>query len=473
MPEISVDYAHDHIHTHTHSGHSYIERPRYFCSFGGALSTLEALPETIPVLHAAGGCAGSIAWGQNGGSGLQVGGYCGGLAVPSSNVGEREVIFGGSDRLSSEIRNTLDIMEGRVVVIITSCVTEMIGDDVQAVVQEIKGENKHPETDLVFARTGGFKGNSYYGYDIVMSAIARQYVRNPNKKARKKNDGKKRVNVFGIVPYMDSFWRGNLAGIRKTLELLGLEVNTFFTAEDTLDALRDSGSADLNIVVSDLYGIETAEVYEERFDIPWISVSLPIGAEASAKLLRKTAVALALDADVDAVIEGENKKFYRYLEPLTDLYFDADLQRYAVVIADVNYAVAVTRFLYDDLGWLPVLTQFTEILSEEQQTALMEKLAGPDGQKPLAVFDTNASETGRYLLTLYPKRETDLYVDSLAPAFVVGSSLERDLALKIGAPHLSISFPVANRAVLNRGYTGFDGGLTLAEDLLSAAVAAR
>ena len=41
-----------------HREHSYIERPRYFCSFGGALSTLEALPETIPVLHAMKVCGG-------------------------------------------------------------------------------------------------------------------------------------------------------------------------------------------------------------------------------------------------------------------------------------------------------------------------------------------------------------------------------------------------------------------------------
>jgi nitrogenase molybdenum-iron protein beta chain len=95
------------------------------------------------------------------------------------------------------------------------------------------------------------------------------------------------------------------------------------------------------------------------------------------------------------------------------------------------------------------------------------------GGGPLAVFDANAGEAGKYLLELYPRRETDLYVDSLSPAFVIGSSLERDLALKIGAPHLSVSFPVANRAVLNRGYTGFAGGLTLTEDLLSAAVAGR
>jgi nitrogenase molybdenum-iron protein beta chain len=451
--------------------HSFIERPRYFCSFGGALSTLEALPDTIPILHAAGGCAGSIAWGQNGGSGLQVGGYCGGLAVPSSNVGEREVIFGGSERLAGEIRHTLDIMEGRLFVVITSCVTEMIGDDVQAVVNDVLAENRsrgrHGDADIVFARTGGFKGNSYYGYDIVMSALVDQFVEKPG--ATKKGT----VNVLGIVPYMDSFWRGNLEGVRKTLELLGLQVNTFFTGDDTLDAVRESGAAELNIVVSDLYGMETAEAYRDRFGIPFVSGSLPIGPTASAALLRSVAEALTLDVDVEALIEGENRRFYRYLEPMVDLYFDADLQRYAVIVGDVNYAVALTRFLFDDLGWIPALTQFTEILSPEQQERLVAKLGGSGGLKPLVVFDTNASEAGKYLLARYPRRETDLYVDTLTPAFVIGSSLERDLALKIGAPHLSVSFPVANRAVLNRGYTGFAGGLTLAEDLLSAAVAAR
>jgi len=86
---------------------NFVERPRYFCALGGAMSTINALPDTIPILHAASGCAGNITWAQNGGSGLQVGGYCGGLSVPSSNVQEREVVFGGTERLREQIENTL------------------------------------------------------------------------------------------------------------------------------------------------------------------------------------------------------------------------------------------------------------------------------------------------------------------------------------------------------------------------------
>jgi nitrogenase molybdenum-iron protein beta chain len=443
---------------------SYIERPRYFCSLGGALSTLEALPGVIPILHAAAGCAGSIAWAQNGGSAFQVGGYCGGLHVPSSNAGEREVVFGGTDRLREQIKTTLEIMDGELFAVITGCVTEIIGDDIKAVTAEFVNEG----LPIVSANTGGFKGNSYLGYDIVLSEIAKQYMQ---KGAAKRE---KSVNILGVVPYMDVFWRGNLKGIRRLLEKLGLAVNTFFTEDDSTESLRNAGGAALNIVLSDVYGLETASVCAEEHGTPYISATLPIGPTASAALLRQVARALRLDADAEAIIDAENRSYYRCLDPLVDLYNDADLQKYAIVVGDVNYAVAITRFLSDDLGWLPVLTQFTDVLTEEQQARITEKLtAGNAVPPPKVVFDTNASEAIRYINELYPKRESDKYAETLTPAFVVGSSLERALALKIGAPHLSVSFPVSNRVAIDRGYTGFSGGLTLTEDILSAAVAAR
>jgi nitrogenase molybdenum-iron protein beta chain len=447
------------------AAHHYTERPRYFCSFGGALSALEALPDTIPIMHSAQGCSASIAWGQSGACGLNLGGYCGGLAVPGSNIGNQDVIFGGEERLAEQIRSTVELMDGKLFVVITSCVTEMIGDDVGGIVDKFREES--PETDIVFAETGGFRGNSYLGYDIVMSAIAEQFVK---KSGSRRADN---VNILGIVPFMDSFWRGNLRGIRNILEPLGLSVNTFFTQDDSLEAIRVSSEAALNIVVSDVYGIETAKIYEKNFGVPYIVTGMPIGPAAAEKFMRETAAALFVKADVEALIDREKKRYYRLLEPLIDVYYDSDQQRYAVIIADVNYGVSLTRFLFDDLGWIPVYVQFTEDLSEIQQKQLAKKLQGPGGLEPTVVFDANASEANRYISQLYPRRETDLYTESLSPAFVLGSSFERDLALRIGAPHLSVSFPVANRAVINRGYTGFDGGLTLIEDLLSSVFAAR
>jgi nitrogenase molybdenum-iron protein beta chain len=317
---------------------NFVERPRYFCALGGAMETITALPKVIPILHAAPGCAGNITWTQNGGGGLQVGGYCGALTVPSSNVQEKEVVFGGVERLREEIRNTLDVIEGELYFVITGCVTEIIGDDVKAVVSEFQNEG----IQIIHAETGGFKGNSYYGYDLVLQSLFKNYLEKGVPKVKNK------VNLWGIAPFMDVFWRGNLDGLRELLEKLGLEVNTFFTDGDSLANIRQAAGAELNIVVSDVYGVEAAEVFKEIHGTPYLKLSLPIGPAATDDFLQQVTETLSLDQiSTDRLIARERQHYYHYLEPLIEGYNDLDLQRYAIVIGDVNYTVALTKFLAD------------------------------------------------------------------------------------------------------------------------------
>ncbi len=443
----------------------FIERPRYFCALGGALETLTALPGVIPILHAAPGCAGNITWAQNGGSGLQVGGHCGGLTVPSTNVQEKEVVFGGLDRLREEIQTTLEVMEGELYFVITGCVTEVIGDDVKAAVNEFQNQG----IPIIYAETGGFKGNSYYGYDLVLQALFRNYVKKEGPKVRK------RVNVWGVVPFMDVFWRGNLEGVRTLLEKLGLEVNSFFSAADSLENIREAAQAELNIILSDVYGVEAAGIFQEIHGTPYIQLPLPIGPAATDQFLQQVSAFLTLDTSVtDALIAKEHQQYYHYLEPLIEAYNDLDLQRYAIVIGDVNYAVAITKFLADDLGWLPELVVLTDPLSEEQQQKLLaSRFHLNSGIKPKVVFETDTSEIIRRFKQNWPEFKSQKYYNAFSPAFVVGSSLDREFAQSIGAAHLSVSFPVANRVVIDRGYTGCRGGLRLIEDLLSSIVIGR
>lgn len=443
----------------------FIERPRYFCALGGALETITALPGVIPILHAAPGCAGNITWTQNGGGGLQVGGYCGALSVPSSNVQEREVVFGGLERLREEIQNTLAVMEGELYFVITGCVPEVIGDDVRAVVHEFQDEG----APIIHAETGGFKGNSYYGYDLILQSLFRNYLDKgiPVRKGL--------VNLWGVAPFMDVFWRGNLEGLRRLLEKLGLTVNTFFTGEDSLAEIKQAAGAELNIVVSDAYGVEAAAVFQEVHGTPYIVLPLPIGPTATASFLRQISEALRLEPDTAAkTISAEQKRYYHYLEPLVEGYHDLDLQRYAIVIGDVNYAVALTRFLADDLGWLPEFVVFTDQLDEAQQEAIAaQRFELESGLRPKVIFETDSSEILRHFKQSWPENQGQNYYHAFSPAFVLGSSLDRELAQSIGAAHLSISFPVANRAIIDRGYTGYRGGLRLIEDLLSSIIAGR
>jgi nitrogenase molybdenum-iron protein beta chain len=448
-----------------HSAKSYIERPRFSCALAGAMTTVSALPRGVPVLHAAPGCAGNAAWTQAGGGGLQVGGYCATLAVPSSNVQEREVIFGGEDRLREELRHTFDVIDGDIFVVIPGCVPAMIGDDVRAVLGEFTDAGR----PLVFAETGGFKGNSYLGYDLVLAALFREYLRPGLAKVPK------RVNLWGIVPNWDVFWRGNIRAVRALLEGLGLEVNSFFTRSDSARGIREAASAALNIVVSDVYGTGAAEVFREEHGTEFLQVPLPIGPTASAEFTQTVGERLGLaKRTIQTAIARQNGEYFEYVETLADCYADMDLQRYAVVIGDANYGVAIPRFLVNDLGWLPQLVVHTDQLDDAAKAALERRHARiAEPLRPKIVFETDTSRVGEHFRELLEPPAAGRYRHAFSPAFVIGSSLDRAFAAEIGAAHLSVSFPVANRAILDRGYAGPSGGLRLVEDLLGAIVAGR
>jgi nitrogenase molybdenum-iron protein beta chain len=443
----------------------FVDRPRYACALGGALSTLRAIPRAIPIIHASAGCGHNLHNAINPGAGYLGGGYCGGLSLPSSNVVERDIVFGGEDRLREQISTTLELMDGDVYLVLTGCMVEMIGDDLDSVASEF-ADNEKP---VIAVHTPSFRGNSYTGYELVLEALIQKYVT----KKEEKTPGA--VNVLGIVPAQDVFWEGNLREIKRLLQKLGLSVNTLFGEGETLEDIKNSGRASLNIVASDIYGLEAARKFEEVHGIPYITAGFPIGADAAEDFLRTVAKALGIDEAVaEAAIREEKAVYYSYLERLADLYNDIDLQRYAVVVGDGNYAPAITRFLSDELGWLPELAVITDFVDEAQQKRLLARFENfESGLEPAVRFDTDTSSIKKYIAQIWPRNRNERYYDAFNPTVVVGSVFERDLAAEFGFPLLTAAYPVTNRVVLNRAYAGINGALSIVEDILSILVAGR
>ncbi len=443
----------------------FIERPRAFCALGGAMLTAGSIAGVVPIIHTAMGCGGSIYWNQVGSTGYLGAGYCGGLAVPSSNVKEKDIIFGGMDRLTEQIENTVKLVEGDLYIVLTGCMTDIIGDDIHSVVKEFQAK----DVPIIGAETGGFKGDGYKGYDLVLQALVSSFIEKKDRKVSNK------VNLWGIVPGQDAFWRGNINNIRALLKKLGLEVNSFFSESDTLEGIKNSGDAALNILVSEFYGMEAAELFKELHSVPYITFPLPIGPSATGEFLKRIGQELHINETLtNKIVENENSLYYKYVDRIADTYNDQDFQRYVVVVGDRNYSVALTRFLADDLGWLPELTVVTDFYDEEKHQKISDRLSNlSSGYRTKIVYETDASEIQYHLSKHWPASNGQKFYDAFSPAFVVGSHLERQLAKNIGAAHLTVSYPVGNRVVLTRGYTGYLGGLNMIEDIFSVLVAER
>ena len=441
-----------------------IDRPRFDCVFGGALALARAIPRLVPIAHASMGCAYNYYVGGNTGAGYLGGGYCGASATPSSNVSEREVVFGGENRLEEQISKTMEIMDGDLYLVISGCQVEMIGDDVRSVASRI--DAPYP---LLAVPTPSFKGNSNYGYDLVLELFIREYS---NKCAAKKS---KKVNVFGLVPGGDVFYRGNLKEIKRLLALIGVEANTLIGEGEGLADIRSMGEAGLNIILSDVYAPLSEKALADVHGIPSLRAPLPIGFLQSKSFLASVGKALDIpQADIEKALEREEEIYFDYMERISDSYADFDFQRYAVIAADANYAPALSRFVSDELGWIPHLTQITDTLAREEQERLERRFDGYEsGLRPQVVFDANASGLRRNLVNSWERNRNHVYYEPLGPLVLFGSSFERDFAEEQGYPLLNISFPVTNRVVFNRAYAGINGGLTLAEDTFALIVSGR
>lgn len=442
----------------------YIEKPRYQCALGGALSTINSLNRGVAIVHAAPGCATTVDSASATGSGYWGASYCGGRATPSSNITEKEIIFGGEARLREQIQNTLEIIDGDLFAVLTGCMTDIIGDDVKAVVDDFQKQGK----PVIVAETGGFKGNSHKGYDFIWEAIIKQYII----KSPVKNPSL--VNLFGLVPAQDVFWRGNLLEIKRLLEQLDLQVNSFLTPFDDLSSLQSAAQAGLNIVLSDVHGQQTARAFEEQHSVPYITAPLPIGPTATRKFLSDIARQLEIDIQkVNHLLEKEEKYYYSYVENLADIYNDLDLQRYGIVIGDSTYAYALTSFIINDLGWIPYFTAVTDELEDLAKDQISKRFADIDCYlRPYLLFATDTYEIGTRLKE-YIVNENDPYSSPIQPAFVLGSTLDRSLASELRAGFYSVSYPVSNRVVTDQFYAGYRGGLHLLTEILSVLLSNR
>lgn len=421
-----------------------LENPRGGCVLAGICSVLEAIDRVCPVYHSGPGCCMQTTAAEQGQSGHKSACFVSGVSVPSSNMLEREVVFGGIDKLRTTIQGSLDIIDADAYFVLTGCTAGIIGDNIISVTEEFqnKGYNVYP------IETPGFAGDSNLGYEVVWNTMI-DWVIEENVP---KDD--KLVNIFGIVPYHDPFWSGNLEEIERILNRLGLKVNTFFTGHQGIDVIRKCSGAALNIIINPWLFKGPAKKFEEKFGVPSIRVpGLPIGATDTTRFVRQVAEALQLDKDnVERVIAQEEDYVYSYLAQSIGV---VNWKRFAVV-ADANNAVGLTRYLANDFSFTPVLVIVSEpVFREEDKQRIIEQISDMEYAKPpKIIFTADQYEINETIL----KEEEEI-------TLLLGSSNEREVGLQKEIQFITAAFPMNERLVFNRTYAGYRGSLTFTEDL--------
>lgn len=421
-----------------------LENPRGGCALAGICSVLEAIDRVCPVYHAGPGCCMQTTAAEQGQSGHKSACFVSGVSVPSSNMLEREVVFGGVDKLRTTIQGAVDIIDAEAYFVLTGCTAGIIGDDIASVTDEFQ-RNGHPVYPI---ETPGFAGDSNLGYEVIWNTLIDQVIESDVPR------DEKLVNIFGIVPYHDPFWSGNLEEMARILGQLGLKVNTFFTGHQGMDVIKQCSGAALNIIINPWLFKEPAKRFEEKFGVPSLRIpGLPVGATDTTKFVRQVSEKLNLDKKlVESVIAAEEDYVYSYLGQAVGVL---SWKRFAVV-ADASNAVGFTRYLANDYSFTPVLVIISEPVfrQEDKERIIQEVTALEYARPPKVVFTADQYEINEALLG----EEEEI-------TLILGSTNEREAGLKKDAQFLTASFPMNERLVFNRAYAGYRGSLTLTEDL--------
>lgn len=419
-----------------------IKKPRNGCVLHGAVTTVEEIKGAVPIIHSIAGCAvqNYLANKVNGlGNSITSG-----FSAPGTAVQERHIIFGGASRLREQLKNTFKVVNGDLFVVLNGCESAMVGDDVDAMTREPAGQGD-PVLDSILT---GFHGNKHLGYAQVLTDII-QKLPQIRKEEPRKDD--RLVNILGIIPKQDIFYKGELAEIKRILEGVGLKAHTFFGPQNGVEEFAHAKDAAVTLVFSQ-WGVLPAEKLKELYDIPVLRFDcIPAGFEEISELVKAVAQVTGIkEADYQDFLEQEKAEFGYYMERLEEEFYEEQVIRNIAVVGDERIVYQISGYLRKYLGAridTAVITDFvpSEDLSEKKKKELLEGLAEE------VYLTTDGKEIEQILL--HSNAE-----------IVLGSSLEESAAQEKGAVHLAVSYPVYHQTIINKSYAGISGALSLAED---------
>ena len=187
-----------------------------------------------------------------------------------SGISEIEAIMGDDEKLISDIADAAEVLKPAFIAIAGTPIPTMTGFDFEAVASVIEQRTGIPS--FGFPTTGM---NTYiYGASMALAGIAERFVDEPSKGESAMRPNGIKVNILGLTP-LDFSIIGQDESIVQWLENEGFEVVSRWAMGSSLDEIRRSAEADVNLVVS-AAGLGAAEVLWRRFGMPY-AVGLPVG----------------------------------------------------------------------------------------------------------------------------------------------------------------------------------------------------
>ena len=226
------------------------------CVFCGSRVVLYPIADALHLVHGPIGCA-AYTWDIRGA--LSSGPELHRLSF-STDLQEKDVIFGGEKKLEAALRELIARHEPAGAFVYSTCIVGLIGDDIRAVCKRVAQDTGIP---VIPVMSEGFKGNKRAGYEAACAAMAELVGTGDTSGVPEVA-----INILGDFNLAGEIWV-----IREYFEKLGVSVVANVTGDGRIADLARAHGASLNVVQCSGATMDLAKIMQERYGIPFAKVS--------------------------------------------------------------------------------------------------------------------------------------------------------------------------------------------------------
>lgn len=227
------------------------------CAFDGAKIALQPIVDVAHLVHGPIACEGN-SWDNrhsaSSGSTIYRTGF-------TTDINEMDVIYGAEKRLFKAIREVIEKQDPPAVFVYQTCVTGLIGDDIEAVCKKATEKFGKP---VIPVNAPGFAGPKNLGNKLGAEALLEYVVGTVEPEYTTPYD----INIIGEYNLSGELWQ-----IKPLLDALGVRILSCISGDGRYHEVASSHRAKANMMVCSKSMINIATRMQERYGIPYFEGS--------------------------------------------------------------------------------------------------------------------------------------------------------------------------------------------------------
>ncbi len=344
--------------------------PCKMCMPMGASQALKGFANTMNIIHGSQGCSTYIRR-------HMAAHYNEPVDIASSSLSEEGTVYGGSKNLKLGIKNMVGMYHPEIVGVLTTCLAETIGDDINRIVKEVRESGDYDDVDIIPIPTPGYGGSQSEGYFAAIKGILKyygekylageyEYLSEDLKERDYEELGLDREIPYKAKGYINVIVSNatceDIRELKRISGILGVDFLILPDISDVFDApyepnynkLNGDGlsreqipmafealaTIELGHLVADMYS--PAKYLYETFDIPMYRLPLPIGIHHMDAFVETVASVMEMEVPGELV-----KERGRLLDGMIDSHKHSALGKVAI-FGDMDLVYGISGLLAEN-----------------------------------------------------------------------------------------------------------------------------